>query len=270
MKTTIAVCSAAIMLFAVTFRTGAEIIAGPITNPANGHDYYLLAPESWPAAEAEAENLGGTLVIIRNADEQKWIFAKFGHDGDKERSLWIGLHRQWQGGPFIWMDGSRLDYANWCSGQPDNGGGVENCVHMWADAHNGGGWNDAVENTSLYAVVEVPGKSDEKALTEKEKSLIGAWYNNGDPDQPCWIAGTDNLLFAIDQNKDASRAIYTTEGLLFSPKWKQHAEIVKDKILWSRGNWWSRKPAEYKTNGKSFYKNASQLPSSSMTDETAK
>jgi hypothetical protein len=265
MKTTIAVCSAAIMLSAVTFRAGAEIIAGPVTNPANGHDYYLLAPESWPAAEAEAENLGGTLVIIRNADEQKWIFAKFGHDGNKERSLWIGLHRQWQGGPFIWMDGSRLDYANWCSGQPDNGGGVENCVHMWADAHNGGGWNDAVENTSLYAVVEVPGKSDEKALTEKEKSLIGNWYESGRPDRQAWIAGTDNKLFLITHDRHAARLTFMREGVLYDAD-RQFGEIVKDRILWSNGTWWSRKPAEYKTKEISSDKNTLQLPSGSMTD----
>jgi len=91
----------------------------------------------------------------------------------------------------------------------------------------------------------VPGKSNEKALTGQEKSMVGTWYNNGDPDQPCCIASTVNLLFAIDQNKDASRVIYTTEGFLFFPKWKQHAEIVEDKILWSRGNWWSRKPVDF-------------------------
>ena len=112
----------------------------------------------------------------------------------------------------------------------------------------------------------MPGKSNEKSLTEQEKSLIGTWYNNGDPDQPCWIAGTDNLLFTIDQNKDASRAIYTADGFLFSPKWKQHAEIVKDRILWSRGNWWSRKPAGYKTQEISSDKDAPKLPSGSTAE----
>jgi hypothetical protein len=275
MKTAIAVCSAAIMLSAVTLRAGAEIIAGPITNPANGHDYYLLTANTWTASEAEAENLGGTLVVINNAAEEEWVFSKFGAYGGTNRNLWIGLHRQWQGGPLAWVTDEKLVYANWSSGNPDNAGGVENCVHMYQPRDvQAGKWNDFSDTGTmgdpLCGVVEVPGKSKEKSLTEKEKSLVGTWYNNGDPDQPCWVASTDHLLFAIDQNKDASRVIYTTEGFLFFPKWKQHAEILKDKILWSRGNWWSRKPAEYKTEETFSDKSALKPPSGSMTDETAK
>ena len=244
MKTTIAVCGAAIILFAVTFRAGAEIIAGPITNPANGHDYYLLSQNSWTASEAEAEQLGGTLVVINNADEEEWVFSTFGSYGGTNRHLWIGLHRQWQGGPFAWVTDEKLDFTHWCNGEPDNGGGVESYVHMCAPNRPFGqpllgGWNDladtgAADGSVPYGVVEVPGKSNEKSLTEKEKSLIGAWYNNGDPDQPCWIAGTDNLLFAIDQNKDASRAVYTTEGLLFLPNGSSTRKLPKTKFYGAR------------------------------------
>jgi len=276
MKATIAVCSAAILLSAVTFRAGAGIITGPITNAANGHDYYLLSPNSWTASEAEAESLGGTLVVINNAAEEDWVFSTFGDYGGTNRNLWIGLHRQGQGGPFAWVTDEKMDYADWHPGQPDNGGGTESCVHIWTrNADHPNSWNDLADNWTSgddtpCGVVEVPGKSKEKSLTEREKSLIGTWYNNGDPDQPCWIAGTDNLLFAIDQNRDASRAIYTTEGLIFSPKWKQYAEIIKDKILWSRGNWWSRKPAEYKSEEISSNGTARQPPSGRMTDKTIK
>jgi len=268
MKTTFAICSAAILLFAATIRVKAAIIAGPITNPANGHEYYLLTPNTWSASEAEAEQLGGTLVVINDAAEEEWVFSRFSAYGGTNRNLWIGLRRQWPAGPFAWVTDEKVDYVNWENGQPDNAGGVENCAEVWPAEHRGS-WNDASEGMSRYGVVEVPGKSNEKALTEQEKSLIGTWYDNGDPDQPCWIAATDNLLFAVDQNKDASRAVCTSEGLLFSPKWKQHAEIVKGKILWSRGNWWSRKPAEYKTAASSSDSNR-QSPSGSKTDEAAK
>ena len=276
MKTIFAVCSAAILLLTANFTARAGIITGPITNPANGHDYYLLTPDTWTASEAEAEQLGGTLVVINNAAEEKWVFSKFCSYGGTNRNLWIGLHRQWPGGPFAWVTDEKPGYFNWHPGQPDNGGGGENCVHIWTRiSDHPNAWNDAPDNWSSgddapCGVVEVPGKSDEPALTEPEKSLVGAWYNNGDPDQPCWIAGTDKLLFGIDQNKDASRAIYTPEGFLFFPKWKQHAEILKDKILWSRGNWWSRKPVAYKTRDVSSDQTTSQLPSRSLTDETEK
>jgi len=250
MKTSIAFCGATILLFAA-FNTHAGIIAGPITNPANGHDYYLLTPNSWSESERQAESLGGTLAIIKSAAEQEWVFSKFGAYGGTNRNLWLGFHRETPD-RFVSMTGGQMNYSNWGPGQPDNGGGVENCVDIWASGSwndSKGYWNDAVDWTSCNGVVEVPGKSKEPALTDKEKALIGTWYVNGDPSQPCWIAGTENLIFAIDQNNDASRVIFTPEGFLFSPKWKQHAEIVKDKLLWSKGNWWSRKPSEF-GNGK--------------------
>lgn len=102
MKTAIALCGAAILLSAVTFHVGAEIIAGPITNPANGHDYYLLTPNTWTASEAEAEKLGGTLAVIKNAAEQEWVFSKFGaYGGITNRTLWIGSCKKW--GHFVWI-----------------------------------------------------------------------------------------------------------------------------------------------------------------------
>ena len=48
MKPTTILGSAAIMLFAIAFDADAEIIAGPIKNPANGHQYYLLSPNLTP------------------------------------------------------------------------------------------------------------------------------------------------------------------------------------------------------------------------------
>jgi hypothetical protein len=111
MKTAIVVCSAAIMLFAIACSASADILAGPIKNPANGHQYYLLSPNSWTASEAEAENLGGTLAIIRDADEQKWVFSTFGTNGGANNHLWIGLYRQYPGGPFSWVNGAKVDYT---------------------------------------------------------------------------------------------------------------------------------------------------------------
>ena len=251
MKTTVGFFIVAIALLTAAIPARADLVAGPITNPANGYEYFLLTPNTWSASEAEAEALGGTLVVIRNAAEQAWVFSQFGAYGGTNRNLWIGLHRQWQGGPLAWVTDEKLAYVNWARGNPDNAGGVENCVHIYNPKDvQAGQWNDysdtATQPDPICGVVEVLGKSTEAALTAREKSLVGNWYNNGDPDQPCWIAGTDKLLFAIDQSKDASRLIETPERFLFSPKWKQHLILLEGKILWSRGNWWSQKPVKFK------------------------
>jgi len=247
MKTTIASFGSAILLLAAV-QTRAGIIAGPITNPANGHDYYLLTPDTWTASEAEAEQLGGTLAIIRNAANQEWVFSKFGAYGGTNRNLWIGLHRQWQGGPLAWVTDEKFVYANWSSGNPDNAGGVENCVHMYNPKDvQAGKWNDfsdtGMMSDPLCGVVEVPGKSNEKALTEKEKSMIGTWYESGNGNHPCWISGTENKLFQIYDGR-AVRLILTAEGSLFLSN-RIRGEIIKDKILWSNGTWWSRQTVDF-------------------------
>lgn len=257
MKPIITFCIVAMILSVAAVHACAAVITGPVTNPGNGHDYYLLTPNTWSASEAEAEKLGGTLAVIKNDAEQEWVFSKFGAYGGTNRNLWIGLHRQWPGGPFAWVTDNRVAYVNWSDGEPNNRGGIENCVHIISPVKPyttaiPGKWNDLPDAGMLddgsipFGVVEVPGKSNEQALTAREKSMIGDWYNNGDPEQPCCIAGTGNQLFAINENKDASRIIDTPEGFLFSPKWKQHMVLVEDKILWSRGNWWSRKPVKFK------------------------
>jgi len=250
MKTPITFLSVAVLLL-TNIHAGAGIIAGPVTNPTNGHDYYLLAPNSWTASETEAENLGGTLAVIKNAAEQDWVFSTFGAYGGTNRNLWIGLHRKWQGGPFVWVTDEKIDYSNWSAGNPDNAGGVENCVLMYQPKDiQAGKWNDFSDtggmSDPICGVVEVQGKANEKSLTEDEKSLIGTWYEHGDSSRPCWIAGTDKMLFAIDHDRKTSRLISTSEDACFAVNWEQHADVVKDRILWSEGNWWSRKPVDYK------------------------
>ena len=245
MKTSFAFCTALIL---IAFQSRAGIIAGPIINPANGHEYYLLTPNTWSASEAEAENLGGTLAIIRNAAEQEWVFSKFGAYGGTNRNLWIGLHRQWPGGPLVWADGERIDFANWSAGNPDNTGGMENCVLMYQPKDvQPGKWNDFSDtggmSDPISAVVEVQGRANEKSLTDAEKSLIGTWYASGDPDRLCWISGTENKLFQIYDGR-AVRLFLTAEGSLFLSNGIR-GEKVKDKILWSNGTWWSRKPSDY-------------------------
>src|SRR5580698_8044752 len=127
MKLTTFLCLGAAFLSAAT-QTPAAILAGPITNPANSHNYYLLTPDTWANCEAQAEKLGGTLAVIKNAAEQDWTFSTFGNYGGASRGYWIGYRRQWPGGPFAWITDDKADFADWDSGEPNNTGGNENCV----------------------------------------------------------------------------------------------------------------------------------------------
>ncbi|HXE43282.1 MAG TPA: lectin-like protein [Candidatus Baltobacteraceae bacterium] len=245
MKTITLSCVAALFLGA-TFHSNAKIISGPIMNPANGHEYYLLDQNNWAASEAEAEKMGGTLAIIRNAAEQEWVFSKFSSADGVNRGLWIGLHKDYSGAPFKWVDGEPVDYVHWGSGQPDNAGNVENSAHMWPSSmFPNGVWNDEGNDGIMWGVVEVPGKSNPKSLSDKERSLIGIWYVSGNAEQPSHITATENQLFGI--NNFASRIILTPDGQLFASNWRVFGEVSSDKILWSNGTWWSRKPAMFET-----------------------
>jgi len=225
----------------------AEIIAGPVVNPANGHEYYLLSPGNWTDKETEAENLGGTLAVIRNAAEQEWFYSQFGTEKGATRNVWLGLHREYPGGPFAWATGEPVTYLNWDPGQPDNGGGVEDCGHIWQtdNPQNAGKWNDGVGSAQMYGVAEVPGKTNPESLGSQEKSLVGTWYEAGRPDQPCFITATRDRLFTIDCNRNASRLIRAANGLLFAANAHIHGELVGDKIVWSNGRWWSRSPVKF-------------------------
>jgi hypothetical protein len=213
--------------------------------------YYLLTPNTWTASETEAEEMGGTLAIVRNATEQKWVFSTFGDLGGAGRNLWIGLHRTEPDGKFVWIDDSPLDYLHWYAGEPNNVGGVETCVHMRWDPAAPGSWNDLPDDSLLNGVVEAPEKAN-KNLPELEQTLVGDWYENGRIERLCHIAATDNNLFALNESNNASgRAFLTRKGFLYVAAWVVHGEIVDDRILWSNGTWWSRKPADYSAAAKS-------------------
>ena len=69
----------------------AGILAGPITNPSNGHIYYLLTATNWNNAEKEAVALGGHLVTINNAAEDQWVYTNFVSFCGTQYHLMIGL-----------------------------------------------------------------------------------------------------------------------------------------------------------------------------------
>jgi Lectin C-type domain len=275
MKTLLILFGCIAIGFPAALKSHADNITGPITNPENGHDYYLLSPETWTTSEVEAESLGGTLAIVRNAEEQKWIFSTFGAYGGTNRNLWIGLHRVGPERSLQWVTGENFDYLNWTGGQPDDAGGVEGYVDMAsADRPWGfkpGGWNDArdgaiIDNSLPCGVVELPGKAHKLSLSKSGRALVGNWYEGGNIGRPCWITATDTELFMISSERMASRLTLCADGKLFVPGYQtdrypiaeygyvlpqtrrlnssagMSGQPIQDKILWSDGTWWSRKP----------------------------
>src|SRR6185436_3187183 len=134
-----------------------SILAGPITNTANGHIYYLLAPTNWIGAWFNADRAGGRLVTINDAAENAWVFDTFANYGGVARNLWLGLKDSAQEGTWIWDSGDPSIYRNWAPGEPDNGGagGNEDYVVMRGPALSSPGtWSDVSGDITNAPVVE--------------------------------------------------------------------------------------------------------------------
>ncbi|XP_072174350.1 macrophage mannose receptor 1-like [Diadema setosum] len=92
---------------------------------------------SWPGANYECEQLGGTLASYHTLQENHKI-RNLAAAGSK--NIWIGLSRGDSGG-FEWIDDSPVDFTNWNTGEPtyEMEPGIEDCVEMLRQT---GKWND--------------------------------------------------------------------------------------------------------------------------------
>jgi hypothetical protein len=78
-----------------------------------GHHYkYVSEVVTWDTANMRCNGMGGHLVTIADAEENKFILS-LGGAWDR----WIGLRKA--GANFTWVDKSPMNYENWGPGQPD-------------------------------------------------------------------------------------------------------------------------------------------------------
>jgi hypothetical protein len=145
------------LIFLARSASATMLLEGPITNPANAHQYYLLESATWTESENAALTLLGAdahLVTINDQDEQNWVYDTFRFLGYGQY-FWIGLNDVAEEGTFVWTSGEPFSYDNWKPGEPNSGGGVfdEDYVHFEPD----GLWNDNVNDafgTPVFGIVE--------------------------------------------------------------------------------------------------------------------
>jgi hypothetical protein len=145
----------------------ANILAGPVYNPATTHSYFLLTSSGWTEAEAAAVNMGGHLVTVNDAAENDWLLSTFSNFGGQPRALWTGLTDAQQEGVFTWSSGEPVSYTHWEMGQPDDGSVFyphEDYVLIWPSPgpRNPGYWNDYINTNTfpdlsiqVFGVVEI-------------------------------------------------------------------------------------------------------------------
>ena len=125
------------------------------TDGGNCHAYAGIRKGlDWYAAKADAEaqmynGKKGHLVTITSVEESVFIKSNVATDTN---TWYTGAARTTAGGPFVWITGEPFSYTNWATGQPDNGGNVENVIEY--NFSGNGRWNDLGHPEKRYYLIE--------------------------------------------------------------------------------------------------------------------
>lgn len=108
------------------------------------YDLYLKNT-AWKEAKAFCESKGGHLVTITSAEENdaltpliKKAAALNTLSSSQSTGIWIGATDEVTEGTWKWVTGEPFSYANWETGEPNNGSGGED----YAETFIKGTWND--------------------------------------------------------------------------------------------------------------------------------
>ncbi|XP_077980176.1 C-type mannose receptor 2-like [Glandiceps talaboti] len=118
------------------------------------HCYFVstAATHRYAKAQKACEKTDSHLVIINNAGEQSFIEGLL---IELTHNVWIGLNDIQKEGKWKWEDGSKLSkkkYSNWHTGEPNNGGGNEDCAHI--NINENYEWNDIACTTKFGYICE--------------------------------------------------------------------------------------------------------------------
>jgi hypothetical protein len=116
------------------------------------------------AAQQEAEEYFGHIVSINSAEENAWLLANGFQAGDN-----LGGSDAAQEGVWVWASSEPFSYTNWSTGEPNNGGGAQNNIQMYAD----GKWDDVAwaHSANTRHVIEVASVSTISNLAPGEYTV---------------------------------------------------------------------------------------------------
>lgn len=90
------------------------------------------------------------------------------------RDAWIGLIRLSPNGMFQWQDGSDFEFSGFQLGQPNNLGGMQNCVELRDDLEGSFdfSWNDQDCNVEQHAIYQFASKDELPSEIEAAEAMI--------------------------------------------------------------------------------------------------
>ncbi|XP_040909696.1 C-type mannose receptor 2-like [Toxotes jaculatrix] len=111
---------------------------------------YFNTRMTWADAEHHCVTQKANLVSVHSLDEQifiKFLVMNFESAGT---NIWLGLSDIHKEGRWMWSDGSAVNFVFWSTGEPNDAGGDEDCVHhiVGTDLK----WNDITCSQTLSFV----------------------------------------------------------------------------------------------------------------------
>ena len=167
--------------------------------------------KTWEEAQAEAVSLGGNLVTINDAAEERRLKDTFG----ASEAFWIGLTDREAEGSFEWVSGEAVVYTNWASEEPNDFGTGEDYAQMNFGSNRQ--WNDLGATATRRGIIEI--KSDPAEVGDGN-GLLGEYYNNIDFTDP-EVTRTDSTVDFNWGNGSPDPAI---DNDTFSVRWSGRIE----------------------------------------------
>ncbi|NJA72329.1 flagellar biosynthesis protein FlgM, partial [Clostridioides difficile] len=116
-----------------------------IYNPQNGNYYQFVEDKriTWKNAKERAEKmeyrgLKGHLATIKSKYELDLFNCL------TTKTVWLGATDEEEEGKWKWVTGEPVKFTNWCVGEPNNLGGIED--YMSSIKNSCGLWNDTVNS----------------------------------------------------------------------------------------------------------------------------
>ncbi len=122
----------------------------PDAKEFQGHYYKVIRTlMTWHVAGRECEKMGGHLVRIESPQEQQFVHELTGKSGIH----WIDGSDEFQEGQWVWGNGTKIAYANWDRGQPNNAKKIQHSMVIVES----GKWGDDPSSYRYHFVCEWDG-----------------------------------------------------------------------------------------------------------------
>ncbi len=122
------------------------------TDPATGHRYRVVSPQSFDEADAFIAAANADFVSIDSGRENNWVRREFAAElpGLDPSFVRIGFTDSAAEGIFTWTNGSPVGFTRWAPGEPNNFGNEDTTILSPIS----GLWNDIAAGAVFHSVAE--------------------------------------------------------------------------------------------------------------------